>query len=206
MTLKKFIRLSSFDLMAAGALTALFWLTAIPFETFAGAEVVRHPLYMPGQLLHTLASLFMVFGYTGLYLRHLEQTGWLGLLGYAISVLGAVFFFGDAVIAIAAFPALADSAPELLSATGPFFTGWVLTLYIIFFATHTVGVVIFGIALWLANLMARPAVALFIVGGILFNLPAAPALHIPHVVGGVIYGIGLVWMGLQMLGEGTSPG
>ncbi len=98
-----------------------------------------------------------MFGYTGLYLRQQVKTGWLGLIDYAIAVVGAIFIFGDGIIGLAVFPVLATHAPELTAATGPMVTGRFLGLYILFFATNMVGIILLGVATLRAGTLPRLA-------------------------------------------------
>lgn len=128
----KLFRYSGISLVGAGIGTAVFWLLAIPFESFAGPEVPLHPLFAPGQVFHILGAVLTIFGFTGLYLYMRESTGWLGLIAYVIAVLGAIAVFGDGIIALVVFPELARHAPALTDATGPMFTGRVLGFYILF--------------------------------------------------------------------------
>ena len=197
-TEKKFIRLCGLDLIGAGIAVAIFWLLVIPFETFAGADVPLHPLFAPGQFFHILGAGLAVFGYVGLYLRQRGASGWLGLIGFVVAVIGAFLFFADGMIALVTFPVLARHAPALTEASGPMFTGSVLGFYITFAATNMVGIILFGIATLRAGIMPRIPTVLFIVGGILFNLPPNPALHPVLIAGGVLWGAGAAWLGVSL--------
>ena len=198
MTETKFIRLCGLDLLGAGIAVAIFWLLVIPFETFAGAEVPLDPLFVPGQLFHIVGALLAVFGYIGLYLRQREATGWFGLIAFVVAVIGALFFFADGMIALITFPVLATHAPALTEASGPMFTGRVLGFYILFSATNMIGIVLLGIATLRARIMPRNPTLLFIVGGVLFNLPPNPALHPILIAGGVLWGAGAAWLGYSL--------
>jgi hypothetical protein len=46
--------------------------------------------------------------------------------------------------------------------------------------------------------MPKSAAILFLIGGVLFNLPPIPALHLVLVAGGVIWGVGAVWLGKSL--------
>lgn len=185
-------------LMGAGIATALFWLLALPFESFAGPEVPLHPLFVPGQLFHILGAILAVFGYFGLYMKQKGSAGMLGGIGFVIASIGMMFFLADAMIGIIIFPAVAEHAPELTSATGPLFTGRVLGFYIMFAATNMVGIILLGLATLRANVFPKLASLLFLAGGIMFNLPPIPTLHLVLVAGGVIWGIGAAWLGLSL--------
>ncbi len=128
-TKTKFIRLCGLDLLGAGIAAVAFWILVLPFETFAGVDVPLHPLFAPSQLFHIISALLAVFGYMGLYLRQQEVSGWLGLIGFVVAVIGALFFFADGMIALVVFPVLATHAPALTEASGPMFTGRVFVFY-----------------------------------------------------------------------------
>jgi len=198
MTETKFIRLCGLDLLGAGIAVAIFWLLVIPFETFAGVEVPLDPLFAPGQLFHIVGALLAVFGYIGLYLRQREATGWFGLIAFVVAVIGALFFFADGMIALITFPVLATHAPALTEASGPMFTGRVLGFYILFAATNMIGIVLLGIVTLRARIMPHIPTILFIVGGVLFNLPPNPALHPILIAGGVLWGAGAAWLGYSL--------
>lgn len=201
MTETKFIRLCGLDLLGAGIAVAVFWLLVIPFETFAGAEAPLHPLFAPGQLLHSVGAMLAIFGYMGLYLRQREAIGWIGLIGFAVAVIGMLFFFADGMIALILFPVLATNAPALTEASGPMFTGSVLGFYILFAATNMIGILWLGIVTLRAKVFPRIPTILFIIGGVLFNLPPNPALHLLLVAGGVLWGIGAAWLGYFLWAE-----
>jgi hypothetical protein len=185
-------------MIGAGIFVALFWILAIPFESFAGVDVPQHPLFVPGQVFHILGAILAVFGYFGIYLFQRKESGKLGSYGFAIAVIGMMFFLADAMIGIVVFPELAQHAPALTEATGPLFTGRALGFYILFAATNMIGIVILAISMLRAKRFPPRATYLFLVGGILFNLPPIPAIHFVLVAGGVIWGIGAVLLGQAM--------
>lgn len=102
------------------------------------------------------------------------------------------------MIGLVIYPAVAANAPDLVEATGAMFTGRVLATYITYAATNMIGVLIFGIAIWRGGVFPWIAELLFLVGGILFNLPAGAIPHIILVVGGVLWSIAAVWFGVVL--------
>ena len=207
MNISKLTRWSAGSLVGAGIASAAFWLPTLPVESFAGAEVALDPLFAPDQVLHVLAATLALFGYIGLYLSQRRETGRLGFLGFILAFLGAAFFLADGVIALIVTPALAQAAPELVEIAGAMNTGKVFIMYVVFAATNMIGIVLFGAATWRAAIYPRVAALLFIVGGILFNLP--PVLpHLILVLGGVIWGIGAAWLGygLWVMSGKWTPG
>jgi hypothetical protein len=192
---KDFYSWTGIALIGAGIATAAFWLLALPFESFAGPEVPLHSLFVPGQVFHLLGAILAVFGYFGLYLKQKDQAGTLGTIGFWTASIGMMFFLADAMIGLVIFPTIAEHAPELTDPTGPLFTGRVLGFYIMFAVTNMVGIILFGIATLRAKVFPKIAALLFLLGGIMFNLPPMPALHYILVAGGILWGGGAVWLG-----------
>jgi hypothetical protein len=176
-----------------------FWLLAALLGSFAGAAVTQNPLWLPSQGLHILAALFTIFGIFGLYAIQHEQSGVLGLVGFVLATIGTMFFFADGLIALVVFPALADAAPDLLAVTGAMNSGLILVTFIIMAATAMIGYIVFGAAIFRAGILPRAAALLFILGGILFNLPPGPVPMIVLTIGGIAWAVGSVWLALKLL-------
>jgi len=198
---KEEYRMKGFALIGAGISIALFWLLVIPFESFAGPDVPLHSLFVPGQVFHILGAILAVFGYIGIYSYQKETAGNLGKFAFVLAVIGMMFFLADAMIGILVFPELARHAPELTSATGPLFTGRALGFYIMFAATNMIGIVLLGVSMLRTKMFPALAANLFIIGGIMFNLPPSPALHLILVSGGVIWGIGAILLGRTLMSQ-----
>lgn len=192
-------QLSAYSLMAGAVCMAGFWILAGVLGSFAGAAVTHTPLWSPSQALHILAALFTLFGIVGLYAVQRQQSGALGLVGFVLASVGTVLFFADGLIALAVYPALADAAPELLDVTGAMNSGGVLIAFILMAATAMMGYVVFGAALWRAGILPRAAALLFLLGGILFNLPPGPVPMMVLTVGGVVWAVGAVWLAQGVL-------
>jgi hypothetical protein len=60
------MRWGGLSLLVAGIANALFWLLVVPIGTFAGAAASLSQLWVPSQLLHTLAATLALFGLVGL--------------------------------------------------------------------------------------------------------------------------------------------
>ncbi|MEE9328686.1 MAG: hypothetical protein V3V30_01005 [Parvularculaceae bacterium] len=190
------------SLIASGLLIAAFWLLTYPFEGFAGAEVSTHALFIPGQYLHLIGAIMGVVGYFGLYLTLRDSAGGLAFPAAFIAIVGMTLFAADAVIALVIFPTLAAHAPSLLDAAGPMFTGRVLMFYIICYATHMTGIVLLSALMLLYNRVTITGICAFLLGGIAMNLPPIPGMHWIAILGGVLFGFGLLMIGLALLKRG----
>ena len=176
-----------------------FWLLAALLVSFAGASVIYNPLWLPSQALHILAALFTIFGIFGLYAIQREQSGVLCLVGFVLATLGTMLFFADGLIALAIYPALADATPDLLTVTGTMNSGSVLVAFIIMAATAMIGYIVFAAAILRAGILPRAAALLFLLGGVLFNLPPGPVPMIVLTIGGIVWAVGSVWLALKLL-------
>jgi hypothetical protein len=117
-------------------------------------------------------------------LRQVRQTGVLGLLGYAVLGVGYLALLGVQVIGVFVLPDLAATQPGYVndvlavatSGTPIGDVSQMQTLNNVLFA-YIVGGVIFGIALFRANVLPRWAAALMSVGAVaLLATPVLPEL------------------------------
>jgi hypothetical protein len=205
MTFGTLIRWAGAALTASGIVTAVFWILAWRLGSFIGPDVVRDGLWAPSQLLHVLGSGLAVFGVAGLYARHWERMGTLGLMGCVVAVAGTMGFFADGVIAWAVFPALAADAPQLLGVQGAMNTPPVFYAFIAFAVTFMVGYVVLGVALLRARVGSTSAVLLLLVGAVLSSLPPGPVPSSIIALGGILWGAGAAWLGCGLISDGTQP-
>jgi hypothetical protein len=171
------------------------------------AVQIKHPLlnapftttteYTVRETMKIFMAVFSLIGITGMYLRQVRQTGVLGLIGYAVLGVGYLTMLGVQIIAVFVLPDLAAGQPGYVSdviavATSSTPIGDVTRMQTLnnLAITYIVGGVIFGIALFRANILPRWAAALMSVGAVatvatfqlpeltqrLFAIPAGVAL------------------------------
>jgi hypothetical protein len=145
---------------------------------------INHPLldatfattteYAIRETMKVFMAVFSLIGITGIYLRQVRQTGVLGLIGYVVLGLGYLAIFSNQVVGVFVLPSLAASQPGFVNdvlavATSGTPVGDIGPLQILIkgggFA-YVVGGIIFGIALFRANVLARWAAALLSVGAV----------------------------------------
>jgi hypothetical protein len=164
-----------------------------------GAEIARTGRWQLAHLLHFVGALFALLGLLGIFERQRDRFGSFGLIGFVLSLVGNAMFLGTGMITAFIWPMLADHAPAVVEPGGPIFEmphsalAFALTAVIL-----SAGYLLFGIAMLQARVFPRLSVLMLVTGGILGMLPPHPVGVLPWgglVIGGVLYGGALVWMG-----------
>ncbi len=150
------------------------------------ADLVTTTEWTVRQSAKVLMAVLSLVGITGMYLRQVRQTGVLGLLGYALFGVGYLIMFSVEVIGVVVLPALANSEPGYVNdvlavASGGHAVGDIglmLPLNLAAAFTYLGGGLLFGIALFRANVLARWAAALLAVGALATAaIPLLPQLN-----------------------------
>ena len=199
-------RQSGFALMGAGLLIGMGMAL---HPDIADPQAAAQALWAPTHLAVLLGLLLAGFGLTGVFLRQANRAGRLGLAGYALLEIGivltAVAISADAFV----FPLLSAA---LLEPAGPLLGGPLGLLLLGASASYILGTLGFGAATLRAGMFARPAAALFTLGGVLVALdPFVPQLVAK--LGALLLGIGMLWLGSSLVGrlraeplrEGAAP-
>jgi hypothetical protein len=150
---------------------------------FIGVQI-NHPLldatftttteYAVRETMKIFMAVFSLIGISGIYLRQVRQTGVLGLIGYVVLGVGYLAIFSAQVVGVFVLPTLAASEPGFVNdvlavATSRTPSSDIGPLQFLIqgggFA-YVVGGIIFGIALFRANVLARWAAALLSVGAV----------------------------------------
>ncbi|MGV8908130.1 MAG: hypothetical protein ACOH1Y_04050 [Propionicimonas sp.] len=108
-------------------------------------------------------SVLALIGITGMYLTQTKRVGVLGLIGYLIFAAAFLAMFAVQIVGVFVLPTLAQSAPGYVSdvlavagggkAVGDI--GAMATLSLVGGLTYMAGGLVFGIALFRANVLAR---------------------------------------------------
>jgi hypothetical protein len=114
-----------------------------------------------------------------------------------------MLFFAEGFVGLVIFPALARSAPWVLSQTGVMNSGTVHTAFTWSAVVNLVGLTVFALAMRRDGLFPRTALMFFLAGGVVFNLPPGPPLPMLLLaLGGVIWAAGAIWLGLALQAHG----
>ncbi len=152
-------------------------------------------LYVSVTLLSFIGSLLLVLGLPGMCVRQATRAGWLGLIGFVLTIVGGILFTSLSGVTFLVLPWLAVNAPQLAAGNGPpaIFV-YVLVASLLF----AVGGVLLGIATMRAEVLPRWAGLLILVGAVL-NLVDFP---LSGIIGGIVglvafvlFALGLGWIG-----------
>lgn len=162
--------------------------------------------------LKTVMSLFGLLGIAGLYARHVEKTGWLGLIGYLLLTffyaVQMCFSFIEPVI----LPLLATDSPKFVAGFLGILTGTpsevsvgaIPAIYGLVAVLYLLGTLLFGIALFRARILSRWAAGLLAFSGPLSVIMSLIGHPIDRVAA-VPMGIALIWLGYALWSERRAP-
>ena len=164
--------------------------------------------YAVRETMKILMAVLSVIGITGIYLRQVRQTGVVGLLGYLLFGAGYLAIMSIQVVGLVVLPGLADSAPGYVNdvlavATGGTPSGDIgaLAAFIrIGGFTFLTGGVVFGIALFRANILPRWAAALLSVGAVA-TLAASQLPQLTQRLFAIPVGVALIGLGYSLWRE-----
>ena len=199
-TTSKLIRWAGLSAMAAGII-------------FAGIQPI-HPSVNASDFLiitsfKTAMPIFGLLGITGLYARQVEETGWLGLVGYLLltvyyAVQMCISFLESTILPLltTVAPTFVESALGLANGSaGPINLGALTTIYSLVSVLYLFGLLLFGIAMFRARILPRWAAALLAVSGplagIMFTLLPSQLDRLTSMP----MGIAMVWLGYALFSK-----
>jgi len=149
-------------------------------------------------VLALLQAALMPFVMISIYAWQTEETGILGLVGLMMAVVGLLGFEWFQFDMALVWPVLASAAPELIAIDGPMFRHLRFAFVHLWMGpVHSIGTLLFGIALFRARVLPRTASALFTIGVFLSAGVLFPPLWL-RFVPGVIGAIAMGWIGVIM--------
>ena len=165
------------------------------------------------QTMKVLFASLSLAGITGMYLRQVTRVGVLGLIGYLTLATGFLAMVGVELIGLVVVPAIATTSPGYVSdvlavavpgghATGDL--GLIQPLISLMGIGFLAGSVLFGIALFRANVLARWAAALLAVGAVAtLAIPLVPQVNFRLFA--IPTGIALVGLGHSLWRDQRAP-
>jgi len=157
----------------------------------------------------TSISIFGLLGMTGLYARQVEETGWLGLVGYLLLTIYYAVQMCISFIEPTILPLLTTMAPTFVEnvlglssgTSSPTNLGGLTTIYTTASILYVLGSLLFGIAMFRARILPRWTAALFAISGPLsgtmFTLLPYQLVQLTSIP----IGTAMVWLGYALFSE-----
>jgi len=179
-------------------------IASIPHLNNSDPNSINNRLWTPLQVSFALSFLLMGVGVLGVHLRQGDQAGWLGLIGVGLASFGSLLtvttsFMWGFVAPYLAHQAATPRAPnELLGPKGAIPGVFQLLLTYIFILLP--GFILTGVVTISAGVLPVWAGWLILVG-IVVSQPGnmVSRLAILRNIGGVLFGIGLTWLGFALI-------
>ena len=195
-------------------LTRAAGLAAITGGLLFIAVQIKHPLldaaftttneYTVRETMKIFMAILSLIGITGIYLRQVKQTGVLGLIGYVVLAVGYLAIYSVQVIGVFVLPDLAAHQPGYVNdvlavATSSTPVGDVGRFQALSHGgfAYIIGGIIFGIALFRANILARWAALLLSLGAVATIVTA----HLPELTQrlfAIPVGVALIGLGYSL--------
>ena len=192
------IRWSGLACVLGGIAIAAFVLIH-PWDQLVGSAIARTLQWRTAHTLHFIGALFAMLGVIGIYAHARGRIGTSGAVGFVISLIGNAMFLGTGMITAFIWPMLAMHAPSTVEPGGSIFHEPVSAIAFLLTAAATmVGYSIFGVALLRAAIFPALGILMLIAGAWLGMIPPHPLSPFPWaglVLGGVLYGVAMVWLG-----------
>lgn len=198
-------RWSGTAFVLAGASLAL-WPIVHPWDQIAGALPAQSTAWLISHTFHFLAGFFALVGLAGLAARPRTAATPLGAIAYAAAFAGAALFAATGVFTAFLWPTIAVHAPAMVEVSGPFFSPPhpLIGISTVLFCG---GFLLLAAALRRSGVLSVPEGATLALGALLLVIPPSPITPAPwplFIVAGVVFGAGLVQLGLAIR-RGLAP-
>ena len=203
-TTQKVSRLAGLSAILAG----LCFLVIGMFHPVNVLSSVTSATWVNVHIAATALGFFGLLGLAGLYARQVEETGWLGLVGFLLFGAWMALAGGMSLVEAFILPRLTTEFPAYVTGIMGMFSsipsqvdlGALPTLWIIQTPLYILGPLLFGIATFRARVLPRWAGALLILGTVLIPVGAVvpPAMQ-PKIM--LPVGLAMVWLGYALFSE-----
>jgi hypothetical protein len=189
---------------AAGVAAVVAGLIFVLLQFIHPDETVENVATSTWKAVHVLTMVMTALalvGVLGIYLRQVNESGVLGLIGVVLYGCGFFIIYGFSFVEAAVLPQLADTDPSYvadvieLTATGQASgeLGGLAAANVASGVTYILGGVLFGVALWRARVLWRWAAALLVIGALSTSLIQVLPESLDRLVA---IPVGVAWAGL----------
>jgi hypothetical protein len=158
-------------------------------------------------MMPNIGAILVLFGLVGLLARQLERGGLFGVVAFVVAFIGTASLVMGAMIEASIIPFMGLQNPDVVDGPPPPGVGEAFTVIMLLMAA---GYLLLGLATYRAQVLPRSVGILLIVGTLADQLLSRLAIFDPSldafwVVGFVLFGASIVWMGYS-LWSGTPDG
>ncbi len=172
--------------------TRLVAILTVPAELELLKAHVLTATYAINSVASIVAFALLVLALVAAYDREARPAGTLGVVALGAAIVGMVFMAGDWWYEAFAVPRIAEVAPHVMDT---FVGGRLLTGGVSSFVLFGLGWVLFGVASLRARVFPTAISVVILAGGLLSGVP----IGIAYLIGGVILGVAIVWLGAWMM-------
>ena len=208
--LSRFIRAGAWAAIASGlALVAsllLEWLI-VPFEQLGQTEAYLTSSYLLSSGLRLLSTILLLWALIGIYGRQSRAAGTFGLWAFVVAFLGTALTAGNTWAEVFVWPTLAQVAPNMLSGQATEASSYLVSGINMSFPLFSIGMIVFGVATFMARVYPRWAPVLLIVSiPVTIFLPGTSGTFLES-IGQILFGIAVAalgWYALRIAPSSTS--
>jgi hypothetical protein len=206
--MSRFVRMGAWAAIVSGlALVVSFlleWLV-VPYERLGQTEAYFTSAYTVSSGLRLLSIVLLLWGLIGIYGRQSRASGTFGLWAFAVVFLGTALVAGNTWAEVFVWPTLAQVAPDMVP--GGFTTqasSYMSTGLNLSFPLFGIGLVLFGVATFIAGVYPRWLAVLLIISipVTMFLDPTAGTFQ--ESIGQILLGIAAAALGFYALRRAPS--
>ena len=189
-----------------GAITFVVWTICwtflLPREALTAdfSLMVKDPDWIWINTIALPAMILTIFGFTAIYSRLYQTSGWLGLIGYIVITIAYIFQAAQLTWEIFLYPVIVayEPAVPLLSENIMINHPLVTIFSIIFSASVLLGVLLFGIVLIRSKVFQKIGGILFLTGAILYAVGSMFTVYL-GILGVLMFAAGCLILGINLM-------
>jgi len=204
--LSRFVRAGAWAAIASGVAMAVSllmeWLV-VPHERL-GPEAFLSSPYLVSSGLRLLSIVLLLWALIGIYERQSRSAGTFGLWAFVVVFLGTALTVGNVWAEVFVWPTLAQVAPNTMSGPVTDFPSYLVAGLNLSFPLFGIGLILFGVATFMAGVYPRWASVLLIVSiPVTVFLDPTPGTF-QESIGQILLGIAVAALGWHALRTATS--
>jgi hypothetical protein len=205
--MSRFVRAGAWAAMVSGVALVvsllLEWLV-VPYERLGHTEAYFTSAYTVSSGLRLLSIVLLVWGLIGIYGPQSRAAGTFGLWTFVVVFLGTALIAGNTWAEVFVYPTLAQVAPNAWSGSVMEVSPYLAAGLTLSFPLFGIGLVLFGVATFIAGVYPRWVAVLLIIGipVTMFLDPTAGTFQ--ESIGQILWGFAVAALGFYALRRAPS--